>query len=320
MKRLGGLYEQIYSLENLELAALKARRGKESQYGVKVYDKRPVSNLVLLHCMLKHRRYRTSKYTTFPIFDPKERLIFCLPFWPDRITHHAIMNVLEKPFVDCFTADSYSCIKRRGIHGFDRNLKKALHDVPGTQFCLKIDVKKFYPSIDHRILKKQLRRKFKDQDLLWLLDNIIDSADGVPIGNYLSQFFANFYLTGFDHWLKEVVGVKYYLRYADDMVFLAATKPELHALLAKIRQYFSDHLNLSIKQNYQVFPVESRGIDVAGMVYRHYGNIRMRKSIKQNFARAAAKKRRKNESIQSYRGWAKYTKSNHLLKKLKVPL
>lgn len=318
MKRRDNLYEDIYSFENLERAVNRARQGKEEQYGVQVYDRRPVTNLVLLHCMLKHKTYRTSAYKTFTVKDPKERLISCLPFFPDRIAHHAIMGVLESHFVSMFTADSYSCIKGRGIHGFDRSMKKVLRDVPGTQFCLKIDIKKFYPSIDHRILKRQLRRKFKDEDLLWLLDDIIDSSPGVPIGNYLSQFFANFYLTGFDHWLKEVVGVKYYLRYADDIVILAPTKEYLHELLAKIRAYMHDHLKLTVKHNYQVFPVAKRGINVVGYVYRHGGYVKMRPSIKRSLCRAVARKRRNTRSIDSLMGWAKTAKTRHLMKKLNL--
>lgn len=317
MKRRGNLYADIYDLDNLELAMRKARSGKEDQYGVQVYDKKPLSNLMVLHCMLRAKTYRTSGYKTFMIHDPKEREVFCLPFFPDRIAHHAVMNVLEKHFVAMFTADSYSCIKGRGIHGFDRKMKKALRDVPGTQYCLKIDVKKFYPSISHRILKQQLRRKFKDEDLLWLLDDVIDSAAGVPIGNYLSQFFANFYLTGFDHWLKEEIGVKYYLRYADDIVILAPNKEYLHSLLAKIRSYLGEKLLLTIKDNYQVFPVDSRGVDVCGYVYRH-GYTRMRPEIKRNFARAVARKRINKRSVNSYMGWALSADTNHLIKKLGV--
>src|SRR6185436_15260850 len=106
-------------------------------------------------------------------------------------------------------------------------LREALKDVPSTKYCLKLDIKKFYPSVDHDILKQLLRRKFKDPDLLWLLDEIIDSADGLPIGNYLSQYFANFYLTYFDHWLKEEERIGPYFRYADDLVFLSPDKESL---------------------------------------------------------------------------------------------
>jgi RNA-directed DNA polymerase len=279
-----------------------------------VHDRSRESNILTLESLLKNRLYKTSEYTTFKVYEPKEREVFRLPFYPDRIAHHAIMNILEPIFVATFTADTYSCIKKKGIHAAQRSLKKALEDVPGTQYCLKLDIKKFYPSIDHAILKNLLRRKFKDKDLLWLLDEIIDSADGVPIGNYLSQYLANFYLTYFDHWLKETKGVKYYFRYADDLVFLSDSKPYLHQLLNDVREYLDKELNLTVKGNYQVFPVASRSIDFVGYRFYHT-HILLRKSIKKNFARMVA--RRKNSaSVASYYGWAKHSNSKNLLKKL----
>jgi retron-type reverse transcriptase len=224
------------------------------------------------------------------------------------------MNVLEPIFVSVFTQDTYSCIKGKGIHAAARGVRRALKDEAGTQYCLKIDIKKFYPNIDHSILKQLLERKFKDKELLWLLNNIIDSADGVPIGNYLSQYFANFYLTYFDHWIKEEKRVKHYFRYADDIVILSGDKPSLHQILADMREYFETKLNLKIKENYQVFPVQSRGIDFVGYVFYHT-HVLMRKSIKQSMARKL-KNGKNPKSEAAYRGWAKHCNSNHLLKKL----
>jgi RNA-directed DNA polymerase len=314
MKRKGNLYEQICSIENLELADSIARKGKLKQPGVIAHDKTREANILALHHMLKNKTYRTSEYTTFPIYEPKERIIYRLPYFPDRITHHAVMNILEPLFVSTFTADTYSCIKGRGIHAAANAVKRVLRDIPGTQFCLKMDVRKFYPSIDHDILKQLLRRKIKDQDLLWLLDEIIDSTDGLPIGNYLSQYFANFFLTYFDHWVKEEKKVKYYFRYADDLVILAGDKPYLHQILADISLYLQERLKLIVKDNYQVFPVDARGIDFVGYVFFHT-HTRLRKTIKQNFARMLA--RRKNPaSMASYRGWTKHCDGKHLLKKL----
>lgn len=314
MKRLKNLYEQIYSIENLYLADQKARKGKLEQYGIQVHDKDQDLNIWELHLMLRNKTYKTSAYTTFTIYEPKERIIFRLPYFPDRITHHAVMNIMEPVFISTFTADTYSCIKGKGIHAAANAVRKALKDVAGTQYCLKLDIKKFYPNIDHAILKQLLRRKIKDQDLLWLLDGIIDSADGLPIGNYLSQYFANFYLTYFDHWIKEVKAVKYYFRYADDLVILSDDKAYLHQLLSDIRQYLDQELNLKVKENYQVFPVKARSIDFVGYRFYHT-HVMLRKTIKQNFARML--KRRKNrESIASYSGWAKHCNSKHLLKKL----
>ena len=177
------------------LADDKARKGKGNQYGIKVHDKNREANLQALHKMLRDKTYKTSPYDVFTVFETKEREVYRLPYFPDRIAHHAIMNIMEPVFVSVFTADTYSCIKGKGIHAASYSLRKALKDVQGTQYCLKLDIKKFYPSIDHWTLKTLLIRKIKDKDLLWLLFEIIDSAKGVPIGNYLSQYFANYYLT-----------------------------------------------------------------------------------------------------------------------------
>lgn len=315
MKRKNNLYQQIYDHDNLRLADKKASAKKAKQYGVQQHMQQQDENLWKLHNMLKNKTYRTSPYTTFKISDPKEREIFRLPYFPDRITHHAVMNVLEPIFISTFTRDTYSCIKGRGIHGAVRNVKKALQDVDGTTYCLKLDVTKFYPSIDHAILKTLLRKKIKDADLLWLLDDIIESAPGVPIGNYLSQYFANFYLAFFDHWIKENKNVKYYFRYADDLVFLHNDKKYLHQLLADIKNYLQTELKLQVKSNYQVFPIAARGLDFVGYKFYHTHTL-LRKRIKQNFARMMAKNPNK-KSLASYNGWAAHCNSKHLMKKLK---
>lgn len=314
MKRINNLYQQIYSIENLELADRIARKGKQNQPGVIKHEANREVNIKALHEMLKGKTYRTSEYTTFAIYEPKERLIYRLPYYPDRITHHAVMNILEPIFVSTFASCTYNCIKGRGIHAAAKAVKRALNDVENTRFCLKLDIRKFYPSVDHDVLKALLRRKFKDADLLWLLNEIIDSAEGLPIGNYLSQYMANFYLTYFDHWMKEQMGVKYYFRYADDMVILAADKAYLHSLLSAIRLYLEFNLKLEIKGNYQVFPVEARGIDFVGYVFFHKHTL-LRKSIKKRFARVLKRSNNK-QSIAAYKGWAKHCNSINLINKL----
>ena len=211
MKRIGNLFDRVIDVENLHLADEKARKGKLKSYGVRVHDANREANLLALHETLKNGTFKTSKYHIFTIYEPKERFIYRLPYYPDRILHHAIMNVLEPIWVSVFNKNTYSCIKNRGIHKCAKDVKQALKQDPdGTRYCLKIDVRKFYPSIDHETLKMVVRRKIKDVRLLALLDEIIDSTDGVPIGNYLSQHFANLFLAYFDHWLKEEKRVKYY--------------------------------------------------------------------------------------------------------------
>lgn len=313
MKRIGNLYEQITSLKNLQEADAKAQKGKSNQYGVMLHKQNAEGNLLVLQDRLISKTYQTSPYDIFNIYEPKERVVYRLPYFPDRITHHAIMNVIEPILVDTFTADTYSCIKERGIHKLLRNLKRDLQDTSGTQYCLKFDIKKFYPSIDHNVLKALLRRKFKDPDLLWLLDEIIDSAPGLPIGNYLSQYLANFYLAYFDHWLKETKRIRYYYRYADDIVILSSDKMQLHQLLSEIKTYLST-LKLEVKENHQVFPVASRGIDYVGYVFYH-SHVRIRKQIKKNFARKLAKNS-EHPSRASYLGWLSHADAKHLTKKL----
>ena len=293
MKRIGNLYEKVCSIENLQLADEKARKGKLRTYGVIEHDKKREVNLLKLRETLLNGTFHTSKYDVFTIYEPKEREIYRLPYFPDRILHHAIMNVLEPIWVSTFTADTYSCIKNRGIHAAAKKVKQALREDPeGTTFCLKLDIRKFYPSINHDVLKSILRRKLKDKRLLRLLDEIIDSADGVPIGNYLSQYFANLYLTYFDHWIKEQKRVKHYFRYADDIVILASDKSYLHSLMGEIRAYLGD-LKLEVKGNWQVFPVAARGIDFVGYVFFRT-HTRMRKGIK-NFLKHRSMKSNSND-------------------------
>ena len=328
MKRFGNLYEKIISLENLRIADEKARRGKLLSYGVRRHDQHRDENIYQLHKTLKNKNFETSRYDVFRMItdNGKEREIYRLPYYPDRIVHHAIMNVMEPIWISTFTADTYSCIKGRGIHGAADKLKREIKDVEQTKFCLKIDIRKFYPSVDHDILKVILRRKIKDNDLLELLDRIIDSAAGLPIGNYLSQFFANLYLSKFDHWIKEERKIKYYYRYADDMVFFNADKSFLHGLLVEINHFMTSELNLHLKSNYQVFPTNIRGIDFLG--YRFFQtHTLLRKSIKQRFARRVAKLNKAkdislkvyNQQVCSWTGWTKHCNAVNLVRTILKP-
>ena len=322
-KRLNNLYDKICDLENIEEADDKARKCKRSQYGVVKHDKNRREENLDLHIKLTFGSYKTSEYSTFKVYEPKERLIFRLPYYPDRITHHAIMNVMEPIWMKIFTKDTYSCIKGRGIHALSRQLRYDLRkDKEGTKYCAKMDIKKFYPSINHDILKAIIRKKLKDKKLLKLLDEIIDSADGVPIGNYLSQYFANLYLAYFDHWIKEVLRVKYYYRYADDIVLLSDDKNQLKRWTIAIRIYLRENLKLELKDNYQVFPVEARGIDFVGYVFTHT-QVKLRKRIKKKrwvlirkYKEHKISKEQSEQRITSYFGWLKYCDSKNLLKKI----
>lgn len=337
MKRYGNLYDNIINIDNLNLADEKARKGKVRTYGVRHHDKTREANILQLHETLKNCDYHTSRYDTFTIYEPKERHICRLPYYPDRIVHHAIMNIMEPIWVSMFISTTYSCIKGRGIHKCAVDVQRVLHsDIEGTKYCLKIDIRKFYESIDHKILKQIIRLKIKDERLLKLLDEIIDSHNsvpgakrgkGLPIGNYLSQYLANLYLTYFDHYVKEQLHVKYYFRYADDIVVLASSKDELRKVLSAMRMYLST-LKLRVKANYQIFPVESRGIDFVGYVFRHKYTL-LRKKIKKSLCKRVAKlhhratlpsKHYYKQQIASWWGWCKYCNSVNLVNNLKIKI
>lgn len=317
-KRIGHIMEQVADFDNVNLADINARKGKHNPGIIKHDKNREVENLGLA-LDLMNGNFHTSQYKNKIIHEPKERLLFILPYFPDRVVHHSIMQIMEEKWVKIMIPTSYACIRGRGIGKLFIDLKKVLrNDQEGTKYCLKMDIHHFYPSIDHKILEKIIRKKIKDPKFLELLDEIIESADGVPIGNYLSQFFANLYLTYFDHWVKEQLHVKYYFRYCDDMVILASSKEELHEIQKRIQEYLRVNLKLELKSNWQIFPIEDRGIDYCGFVFRHK-YIKIRSSIKRRIMGTVYKYRNEtiseetfDEKMTAYYGWLKRTNSKNL--------
>jgi len=316
MKRHGYLYDDICSMDNLREAHKRASRGKHHYRAVIMVDSKPDEYLEKIRGMLINKTFKNSPYITMTRNEyGKVREISKLPYFPDRIIHHAIMNVVEPIWESHLIADTWASIKGRGVHKGVRRVKTAMQDVQNTQYCLKLDVRKFYPSIDNEIIKRIIRIKIKDINLLWLLDEIIDSSKGLPIGNYLSQILANLYLSTLDHWVKESLGVKYYFRYCDDMVLLTRDKQSLHEMRVLIGSYLANDLKLNLKSNWQVFPVDVRGVDFLGYRFFH-GYTLVRKSIVQRFKLKA--KKNKRESIPSYWGWFKWADSFNLVKKYGV--
>lgn len=284
MKRYGDLYSRITDYNNLLLAHENARRGKTWYKEVRGVDRETGIMLSQLQTVIQNGTYRTSRYHIFERqCGSKTRLIYKLPYYPDRIVHHAILQVILPMLVKNLIADTYACVPGRGIHKCAKKIKEVLLQSPEFKYCLKMDIRKFYPSIDHEILKTRVRRIIKCRSTLTLLSEIIDSAEtGLPIGNYLSQHLANLYLSGFDHWIKEQKGVKHYYRYSDDLVILGTSKDTLHDLMREISSYLARELKLEVKGNWQVFPVKARGIDFLG--YRFYpGYTLLRKSIALKF-------------------------------------
>lgn len=320
MKRYNDLYSQICTRDNVFLAYQNAKKKKKKTRSVLEFEKDLENNLESVYQDLKNETYKISEYRMFTVYEPKERLVYSLPF-RDRVTQHAAMNILKPIWDKVFIKFTYSGIEGRGINGFAFDLKHGLKYDRITPYCLKIDTRKFYPSIDHNMMKQIVRRKIKDSKILNFLDMYIDSAPGMPIGNYLSQYMATLYFAYFDHWMKDVMKVDYYYRYCDDIVILTKSKKQAHYYRDKMEQYMIENLKLKMKDNYQVFPVNSRGIDVVGYVFYHT-HVLLRKSIKQNFCRKAVilnkldiDPKQYKQQLSPWNGWLKYCNSRNLMNK-----
>lgn len=366
------LFNSICSMDNLYRAYQNAKSGKGWYKEVKQIEKRPFYYLAGLQYMLKNHLFKTSEYEIFILNEgKKKRDVYKLPFFPDRIAQWAILQVIEPFLVANMTPDTYSAIPGKGIQPIVNDLrgyyktkrvdgkKKSvwvpsilLSDEENTRYCYKIDLHHYYQSINHEVLKQKFRKVFKDPELLWLLDEIVDSINtateedlielslsgeievdpntGIPIGNYMSQYSGNFYLSSFDHWVKEELHVKHYYRYMDDVVIFASSKEELHEIHRKVTAYTRDYLHLNIKGNYQIFPTKVRGVDFVG--YRFFGEYTLlRKSTAINFKRKMRACRKKMEnnipptysewcSFNSYKGWLGNCDSYRLFKKYMEPL
>lgn len=313
MKRHGNLFEKIVDIDNIKLAHKNARRGKTNYTEVKMVDADIDKYCYEIQRLLITKEFTTAEYEMFVKKDKgKLREIYKLPYFPDRIVQHAIMQITEPIWKGTLIADTYQSIKGRGVHKVLSKVKKAVQ-IDKVKYYLKMDVKKFYPSINKPIMKQIIRKKIKCKDTLQLLDDIIDSnCVGLPIGNYISQYLGNLYLSELDHKLKEVIGIKYYYRYCDDMIILANTKEELHT----IRKYVEIELNkleLVLKKDYRVHPTIG-GINVLGYVVTS-NNTRVRRSIKTRM-----KDRYCAVNAPSYNGWLVHCNGQNLTNKLRKGL
>ena len=244
MQRLGRIWPELVSFENLLSAYYKARKGKQSVSAVARFTLKLESELLSLQQELNENSYRPGRYRLFTIYERKKRQIAAAPF-RDRVVHHAIMNIIEPSLDRRFIFDSYACRQHKGVHAAVNRYQQWSKKYP---YVLKMDIEQYFPSIDHDILKAKLRRCLKDRYVLALLDRIIDTAPaetgragfsyfpgddllthterttGLPIGNLTSQFFANLYLDAVDQFIKKQLSVRAYLRYVDDLVVLGRDK------------------------------------------------------------------------------------------------
>lgn len=269
MKRHGNLWPQVIDFGNLLAAAQQAQRGKRYQPNVLRFNARLAEELLQLQAELASKRYRPGPYTTFHIIEPKKRMISAAPY-RDRVVHHALCNVIAPIFERTFIANSFA---NRTGYGTHRALRRFTAYARSSRYILQCDIRQYFPSIDHEILKSIIRRKLKCPDTLWLIEMIIDASNaqeeslayfpgdqlwtpherrhGLPIGNLTSQFFANVYLNGLDHFVIERLGVGKYVRYVDDFALFGDQRAELVAARYGIEEHLTG-LRL------QIHPIKSQ--------------------------------------------------------------
>lgn len=248
MKRENNLIEQIADPENLRLAFWKARKGKDGKIEVVDYRKSLDKNLLMLRNEILTGDVMVGNYHYFTIYDPKERKI-CAARFHERVLHHAIMNVCNHNFEKFQIYDSYASRVGKGTFAA---LERAKHFQQKYKWYLKLDVRKYFDSIDHNILKLMLKTRFKDKVLLPIMFQIIDSyqtmkGKGLPIGNLTSQYFANHYLGLSDHFIKEKLRAPAYVRYMDDMVIWDNDKNTLLNIGKAFQVFIEANLSLTLK-------------------------------------------------------------------------
>jgi RNA-directed DNA polymerase len=279
MKRRGHLFEKIVSFENFLLAAKKSLKGKKYKNPALAFYFNKENEIIALQEELRSKSYTPHTLAIFYIREPKVRKIGAAEF-RDCVVHHAICNILEPIFERSYICHSYACRKGKGTH---RAIKQAQNYCRKYEYFLKCDIKKYFASIHHQVLKQLLRNRFKDPELLWLLDTIIDNGSeiekGIPIGNLTSQHFANFYLDKLDHYIKDTLQVKGYLRYMDDFILYGNEKIELHLFKAMISDFLSGTLRLQLKEKVCFTAPCGSGVPFLG--FRIFpGFIRMRNENK----------------------------------------
>jgi retron-type reverse transcriptase len=345
MRRYGNLYHLVWDFDNLWLAARQAQKGKRFKSSCRNFNLDLERNLLTLKRELQEKTYRPGPYHHFKIYEPKERIISAVPY-RDRVVHHALVNVIEPLFDRSMMHDSYANRVGKGTH---KAVERFTQFARKRRYVLKMDIVRYFPSLDHDILMDALEKKIKDREVLWLIGIILASGllsecdscswhfpgddlftplnrkRGLPIGNLTSQFFANVYLDGFDHFVKEELRCKFYLRYMDDMVVFDDNKSRLWDIRGAMIEALG-MLRLKVHLNKgHIWPV-SKGTDWLG--YRVYPTHRLvRRSNVKRFRRklkglAEAFNEGKIElekvkaSLMSWLGHVKHADSYQLRKKM----
>lgn len=346
MKTLKNVFEQVVDYDNLYRAYLNARLCKRYRYEVLNFSAHLEDNLVKLQKELIDRTYTLGKYREFYIYEPKKRLIMAQPF-KDRVVQWAIYQVLNPVFAQGYITDSYACIKERGTHKAVKRLHYWLRQVgkkPEKYYFLKLDISKYFYRIDHDVLMGILKRKIRDDDMIFLLDKIVNSSEtnfglppgkspgevkrsdrvsekGMPVGNLSSQMFANLYLNELDQYCKRTLGIHFYVRYMDDVIILHQDKDQLHEWKRIIDTFLKEKLQLDLNEKTCIRPI-TLGVEFCG--YKIWNtHIKLRKStalkmkrnlkkLQKEYAAGEVTVEEAKQTISSYLGILKHCDSYSL--------
>jgi len=344
MHSYNNLWEKVIDEENIRAAIYKVTQGKFGKHKKKRQKKYCLENIDTLIPQMKEyaEQFHHFKHREINIYDGirrKERVII-VPSLREQILHHMIVNVLKPIFLKSMYRHSYGSIPDRGGFLGKNYVKRWItKDIKNTKYVLKMDIKKYFDNVSHDVLKKKLSKIIRDKKLLSVLNEIIDTTKkGIPLGFYTSQWFANFYLTSLDHYIKEKLGATYYIRYMDDMVVFGSNKRKLHEMRKQILEYLNTELELDMKGNWQVFrlqykdkhgKIHGRDLDFMGFrFYRH--KVTLRKSILLKMKRKVNHLKKKRllkqnwtvhdaRAMLSYLGWIKATDVYDLYKRIIKP-
>ena len=271
MKRYNDLWEEIVTFKNFYGAYLDARKGRRYRSEVMSTAKRVELIIHQLIFELNVGEWHPAKYYEFECRTEVKRRLIHAPTFRDRLVHHAIYRVVQPLFERKYIFDSYACRIGKGTHAACERLQHFLRKAAargGRVYVLQADLSKYYNSVSHDVLKEQIRRTIADKRLLEVLDLIIESFNedtgrGLPIGSLTSQRFANVYLTPLDHFVKECMRERFYLRYMDDFIIVSDDKDDLRQALADVTWFIETQLKLKLNPKTQIFPA-SHGVDFAG--------------------------------------------------------
>jgi len=347
-------YSNLISVTNLFQAWSEFRKGKAKRHDVQIFERELEDNLFKLQKSLKHKTYKHGNYHSFYVNDPKQRHIHKAGV-VDRVVHHVLYTFLYKLFDNIFIYDSYSCRLNKGTHKGVKRLEAFTRIVSKNYtipcWALKCDIKKFFASIDHKVLFQLLEKKIKDENIVWLLKQVIESFctchpefisgsrrfrpcqndgkmlnqvqhdnnhRGIPLGNLTSQVFANIYLNELDQFVKHKLKVKYYMRYADDFLMLSSYKDTLQRSLVAMGEFAKNNLNLELHPNKIIFRKLEWGIDFLGYVVLPYYIVPRTKTKRRIFKKLKEKigSEKFNQSLQSYLGYLGHAKSFRITQEL----